>query len=58
MAEEIYHRGGLGGFFAGVQYAALQSAIEKAVYFYAYSLGRVRRTQGKRHGVGEEGGNV
>lgn len=37
VAQEIYDRAGVKGFFGGVQYAALQSALEKSIYFYAYS---------------------
>eukprot|EP00624_Nannochloropsis_granulata_P006233 evm.model.NODE_45735_length_11245_cov_26.621521.1 len=37
VAQEIYKRAGVTGFFGGVQYASLQSALEKSIYFYAYS---------------------
>lgn len=43
VVEEVYARSGIKGFFAGVQYAAIQSAIEKSVYFYAYSIMKVGR---------------
>jgi hypothetical protein len=38
VVQEIYDRAGVKGFFGGVQYAALQSALEKSIYFYAYSI--------------------
>lgn len=36
--RHIYESGGVPAFFAGVVPGALQSAIEKAVYFYSYTL--------------------
>lgn len=55
VAEEIYARGGLKAFFEGVQYASLQSALEKSIYFYAYSMmrGIVRLLNGGQFGVRE-----
>jgi hypothetical protein len=47
VAREIYGRSGLWGFFDGVEYAALQSAIEKAVYWYGYSTMRVSITKSR-----------
>jgi len=36
-------RSGIRGFFSGVEYGALQSVIEKSIYFYAYSTLRVSK---------------
>ena len=37
-------RSGIRGFFSGVEYGALQSVIEKSIYFYSYSTLRVSAT--------------
>jgi len=38
VARKIYSDGGVPAFFAGVGVGACQSAIEKGIYFFAYSL--------------------
>ena len=37
VAAELYGEAGLAGFYKGFQYSALQSATEKAIYFYGYT---------------------
>ena len=66
VAQEIYDRAGVKGFYGGVQYAALQSALDKSIYFYAYSTmkGITKLLNGGRYGGrggregGREGGRV
>ncbi|KAM3570441.1 hypothetical protein VYU27_007502 [Nannochloropsis oceanica] len=55
VAQDIYKRAGVTGFFGGVQYASLQSALEKSIYFYAYSTmkGITKLLNGGRFGVRE-----
>lgn len=57
VAQDIYKRAGVTGFFGGVQYASLQSALEKSIYFYAYSTmkGITKLLNGGRYG-GRGGG--
>ena len=38
VVREIYSDGGVPAFFAGVGVGACQSAIEKGIYFFAYSV--------------------
>eukprot|EP00281_Chroomonas_sp_CCMP1168_P002951 CAMPEP_0206276108 /NCGR_PEP_ID=MMETSP0047_2-20121206/36121_1 /ASSEMBLY_ACC=CAM_ASM_000192 /TAXON_ID=195065 /ORGANISM="Chroomonas mesostigmatica_cf, Strain CCMP1168" /LENGTH=309 /DNA_ID=CAMNT_0053705585 /DNA_START=48 /DNA_END=977 /DNA_ORIENTATION=- len=38
VAKNLYRTEGTGGFYRGFQYSAVQSATEKALYFYGYSF--------------------
>mmetsp|Transcript_72044 Transcript_72044/g.105591 ORF Transcript_72044/g.105591 Transcript_72044/m.105591 type:complete len:314 (-) Transcript_72044:388-1329(-) len=37
VANDLYRESGMGGFYKGFQYSAMQSATEKAIYFYGYT---------------------
>eukprot|EP00586_Coscinodiscus_wailesii_P019270 CAMPEP_0172497008 /NCGR_PEP_ID=MMETSP1066-20121228/94746_1 /TAXON_ID=671091 /ORGANISM="Coscinodiscus wailesii, Strain CCMP2513" /LENGTH=316 /DNA_ID=CAMNT_0013269581 /DNA_START=72 /DNA_END=1022 /DNA_ORIENTATION=- len=37
LAKRIYDKGGISAFYAGVETSAIQSATEKALYFFAYT---------------------
>jgi len=37
VAKDLYREAGMGGFYKGFQYSAMQSATEKAIYFYGYT---------------------
>jgi len=38
VAADLYRSEGMGGFYKGFQYSAMQSATEKSIYFYGYTF--------------------
>lgn len=54
VAQEIYSREGVPGFYNGVFYASCQSGVEKAAYFYGYGWLKTLALQAGGGGVGVE----